>query len=72
MRHIANWGRGWLFNSNPRITQLISIDLSYNTDSTDVKIDRPVFEGKSSFKVLGLSFACKLNWSALNVFLVFN
>lgn len=71
MRHIANWGRGWLFNSNPRITTYFN-RLSYNTDSTDVKIDRPVFEGKSSFKVLGLSFACKLNWSALNVFLVFN
>ena len=30
----------------------------------DVKMDRSVFEEKSSFKMLGLSFSSKLNWDS--------
>ena len=45
-------------------TQLVSFDWSYNTVSIDVKIDGPVLEEKSSFKMLGLTFSSKLDWGS--------
>ena len=37
-------------------------DRSNNTGAIDVKIDGSVFEEKSSFKVMGLTFSSKLDW----------
>ena len=41
-----------------RLTDLI------NTGGTDVKMDRSVLEGKSSFEMLGLTFSFKLDLSS--------
>ena len=45
-------------------TQLVSFDNTNNTDAIDVKMDRSVFEEKSSFKMLGLTFSSKLDWGS--------
>ena len=39
-------------------------DLSNNKGSIDVKMDGSVLEGKSSFKMLGLTFSSKLGWGS--------
>ena len=41
---------------------LVLFDQSNNTGATDVKMDGPVLEEKSSFKILGLTFSCKFDW----------
>ena len=41
---------------------MVLIDPSINTGATDVKMDGSVFEEKSSFKMLGLTFPSKLGW----------
>ena len=41
---------------------LVSFDQSNNTDAIDVKMDGSVLEGKSSLKMLGLTFSSKLDW----------
>ena len=58
----VDWGRNWLVNFNAGKTHLVWFYQSYYTGATDVKIDRAVFEEKSSFKMLMLSF--KLEWSS--------
>ena len=45
-------------------TQLVSFDWSKNTGAIDVKMDRSVHEGKTSFKMLGLTFSSKLDWGS--------
>ena len=45
-------------------TQLVSFDWSSNNGSTDVKMDGPVLEEKSSLKMLGLIFSSKFDWSS--------
>ena len=62
-----NWGRKWLLDFSAGKTQLVSVDQSNNTGAIDVKMDGFVLEGKSSFKMLGLTFCSKLNCS-LNSF----
>ena len=57
-----NWCRKWLINFNARKTQLLLFGRSYNSDVFDVKLDGPVLEEESSFKMLGLSFSSKLDW----------
>ena len=57
-------GKKWLDDFNDRKTQLVSFDRSNNNGSIDVKMDRSVFEEKSSFKVLGLIFSSKLDWGS--------
>ena len=57
----VDWGRKWLVDFNAGKTQLISFDWSNNTGAIDVKIDESVLEEKSSFKMLGLTFSCKLD-----------
>ena len=42
--------------------QLALFDRSNNTGAIDVKMNRFVFEEKSSFKMLGLTFSSKLDW----------
>ena len=55
-------GRKWLVDFNAEKTQLVLSDQSNNTGAIDVKIDESVLEGKSSFKMLVLTFSSKLNW----------
>ena len=56
-----DWGKKWLVDFNAGKTQLVSFDWSSNSGSIDVKMDRSVLEGKSSFKMLGLTFSSKLD-----------
>ena len=56
------WGSKWLVDFNTGKTELLLFDQSNNTGATDVKIHGSVFEEKSSFKMLGLTFSSKLNW----------
>ena len=61
-----DWGRKWLVDCNAGKTQLVSFDRSKNTGAIDVKKDGKdgsVLEDKSSFKMLGLTFSSKLDWS---------
>ena len=60
----VGWGRKWLFDFNAEKTQLFSFDRSSNTGAIDVKMDGPVLEEKSSFKMLGLTFPSKLDWGS--------
>ena len=64
LRHIMNWDRKCLVDFNVGETQLVSFDLSNNTGAIDVKMDGPVLEEKSSFKMLGLTFSFKLDWGS--------
>ena len=57
-----DWGRKWLVDFNAGKTQLVSFDRSDNTGTIDVKMDGSVHEGKTSFKMLGLTFSFKLDW----------
>ena len=59
-----NWDRKCLVDFNVGETQLVSFDLSNNTGAIDVKMDGPVLEEKSSFKMLGLTFSSKLDWGS--------
>ena len=53
----------WLVDLNTGEIQLVSIDQSSNTGFIDVKMDGSVFEEKSTFKMLGLTFSSKLDWT---------
>ena len=57
-------GRKWLVNFNAEKIQLVSFDLSNNTDAIYVKMNWSVLEGKSSFNILGLTFSSKLDWDS--------
>ena len=59
-----DWGKKWPVDFNAGKTQLISFDRSNNNGSVDMKMDRPVLEEKSSFKMLGLTFSSKLDWGS--------
>ena len=59
-----NWGRKWPFDFNAGKTQLFSLDQSYNTGATDVKMYEFLLEEKASFKMLGLTFSSKLDWGS--------
>ena len=64
LRDTVNWGRKWLVDFNAGKTQLVSFDWSNNTGAIDVRMDMSVLEEKSSFKMLGLTFSSKLDWSS--------
>ena len=57
-------GRKWLVDFNAGKTQLVSFVRSNITGSIDVKMDGAVLEENSSFKLLGLTFSCKLDWGS--------
>ena len=57
-------GRKWFVDFNADKTQLVSFDRSNNTGAIDVNMDGSVLEEKSSFKMLGLTFSCKLDWGS--------
>ena len=63
LRDTVDWGKKWLVDFNAGKTQLVSFDWSNNNDSIDVKMDGSVFEEISSFRMLGLTFSSKLDWS---------
>ena len=45
------WCKKWLFDFYAGKTQLVSFERSNNNGSIDVKIDGPVLEEKSSFRM---------------------
>ena len=57
-----DWGKKWLVDFNAGKTQLVSFD--QKNGSIDVKMDGSVLEKKSYFKMLGLIFSSKLDWSS--------
>ena len=57
-------GRKWLVNFNAEKIQLVSFDLSNNTNAIYVKMNWSVLGGKSSFNILGLTFSSKLDWDS--------
>ena len=46
------------------LEKLVLFDRSKNTVAIDVKMDGSVLEGKTSFKMLGLTFSSKLDWGS--------
>ena len=70
LRDTVDWGKKWLVDFNAGKTQLVSFGQSNNTGSIDVKMDRSVLEEKSSFKMLGLTFSSKLDWSSYIILLL--
>ena len=57
-------GRTWLVNFNAGKARLVLFDWANNSCAIDGKMDWPVLEEKSSFKMLGLTFSSKLNWGS--------
>ena len=53
LQDTVDWGKKWLIDFNAGNTQLVLFDRSNNNGSIDVKIDGPILEKKSSFKILG-------------------
>ena len=66
LRDTVDWGRKCLVDFNAGKSQLVLFDWSNDTGATDVKMDGPVPEEKSSFKMLGLIFSSKLDWGSLH------
>ena len=64
-----DWDREWLVHFNGEKTQLVLFEQSNNTGAIDVKMDGSVHEGKSSFKMLGLTFFPKLDWTSYIIFI---
>ena len=58
-----------LVDFNVAKTQLVLFDRCNNTGAIDVKMDGPVFEVKSSFKILGLTFNSELDQRSYIVFI---
>ena len=70
LRDTVDWGRKGLADFNAGKTQLVLFDQSNNTGAIYVKMDGSVLEGKSSFKMLGLTFSCKMDWGSYIIFIV--
>ena len=64
LRDTVDWGRKWLVDFNAGKTQLVLFDRSNSTGAIDLKIDGSALEGKSSFKMLRLTFSSKLDWGS--------
>ena len=62
LRGTVDWGGNSLVDFSAGKTQLVSVDRSNNNGSIDVKMDGSVHDGKSSFKLFGLTFSSKLEW----------
>ena len=63
LRDTVDWGKKWLVDFNAGKT-LVSFDWYNNTGSIDVNMDGSVLGEKLSFKILGLAFSSKLDWSS--------
>ena len=57
LRDTVDLGRKWLVNFNAGKAQLVSFDQSNSTGAFNVKMDEPVIEEKSYFKMLGLNLS---------------
>ena len=68
----VDWGKKWLVDFNAGKTQLVLFDQSNNTDSIDLRMDVSVFEEKSSFKILRLTFSSELDWGTYIIFIAKN
>ena len=64
LRDTMDWGEKWLVDFNAGKIQLASFDWSNKKGSIDVKMDGSVLWEKSSFKMMGLTFSSKLDWSS--------
>ena len=64
LRDTVDGGKKWLVDFNAGKTQLLSFEWSNNNGSVNVKMSGSVFEEKSSFKMLGLTFSSKLDWGS--------
>ena len=64
LQDTVDWGKKWLVNFNVGKTQVVSFDWSNSTGSIDMKIDGPVLEDQSSFKMLQLTFSSELDWGS--------
>ena len=64
LQDIVDLGTKWVVDFNAGKTELVLFDRSDNTGAIDVKMDGSVYKEKSSFKILGLNFSCKLDWSS--------
>ena len=67
LRDTVDWGKKWLVDFNAGKTQLVLFNRSNNNGSTDNKMDGSVLKNKSCFKILGLTFSYKLDWSSYNI-----
>ena len=56
LQDTVDWGSKWFVNFN-------TLKRS-NTGAIDMKMDAPVLEEKSSFKMLDLTFSSKLDWNS--------
>ena len=54
-------GRKWLVDFNAGKTRVVLFDQSNNTGAIDTKMDGSVFDEKSCFKMLRLTFSTKLD-----------
>ena len=63
-RDTVDWDKKWLVDFDAGKTQLVLFDISNNKGFLDVKMDGSVFEEKSSFKMLGLTFSSKFDWGS--------
>ena len=57
-------GTKWLVDFIAGKTQVVSFDKSSSNGSIDVKMDGSLLEGKSSCKILRLTFSFELNWGS--------
>ena len=64
LQDTVDWDRKWLVDFNAGKTKLVSFGRSNNAVAIDVKMDESLLEEKSSFKILGLIFSCKLDWGS--------
>ena len=64
LRDTVDWSRKWLVDFSAGETQLVSFDQSSTTGAIDQKMDGCVFEEKSLFQMLGLTFSSKLDWGS--------
>ena len=64
LRDTVEWGKTWLVDFNTGKTQLVSFDRSNSNGSIGAKMDGSVLEGKSYFKMQGLTFSSKLDWDS--------
>ena len=61
LQDTVDWDRKQFVDFNAGKTQMVLFDQSNNNDAIDVKMDVPVLEKKSSFKMMGLTFSSKLD-----------
>ena len=67
LRDTRDWGSKWPVDFSAGKTELVLFDSSKNNGAIDVKMDGSVFEGKSSFKMLRLTFSSKLDYGSHTV-----